>query len=65
MTATVSEDAELSFWSSAALDSLLRRHPEFCMKLLNILGEKMTAMQQMQRAMLGGERATVTQTAIV
>ena len=40
MTATVTEDAELGFWSPEMLESLLRDHPEFCCQLLAILGEK-------------------------
>jgi len=38
MTATVTEDAELCFWSPDALDSLLRQRPDFCQPLLAILG---------------------------
>ena len=40
MTATVTEDAELGFWSPEMLESLLRDHPEFCCQLLAILGER-------------------------
>ncbi len=38
MTATVTDDAELGFWSLEALDSLLRRRSELCRPLLAILG---------------------------
>ena len=38
MTATVTEDAELGFWSPEALDSLLRGRPDLCRPLLAILG---------------------------
>ena len=41
MTATVTEDAELGFWSPEALDSLLHNRPDLCRQLLVILGEKM------------------------
>ena len=41
MTATVTEDAELGFWSPEALDSLLHNRPDLCQQLLVILGEKM------------------------
>lgn len=38
MTATVTEDAELGFWSFEQLDSLLQRQPDFCRQLLEVLG---------------------------
>ena len=38
MTATVTEDAELGFWSPEALDSLLQERPDLCRPLLAILG---------------------------
>jgi CRP-like cAMP-binding protein len=38
MTATVTEDADLGFWSPEALDSLLEKRPDLCRPLLGILG---------------------------
>jgi CRP-like cAMP-binding protein len=52
MTATVTEDAELGFWSPAALDALLRDHPELCQQLLTILGERLIENNELQRALL-------------
>ncbi len=40
MTATVTEDAELGFWSPEALDSLLHNRPDLCQQLLVILGDE-------------------------
>jgi CRP-like cAMP-binding protein len=40
MTATVTEDAELGFWSPDALDSLLHNRPDLWQPLLAILGER-------------------------
>jgi CRP-like cAMP-binding protein len=48
MTATVTEDAELGFWSPEALDSLLHSHPDLCRQLLVILGEKMAENYQFE-----------------
>jgi len=52
MTATVTEDAELGFWSPDALDSLLRKRPELCQPLLAILGEKIAENHEVERALL-------------
>lgn len=52
MTATVTEDAELGFWSLSALDSLLRNRPDLCRQLLVILGEKMAENYELQEASL-------------
>jgi len=52
MTATVTEDAELVFWSLRDLDSLLQKRPDFCRQLLEILGERMAENQKMMKAML-------------
>jgi CRP-like cAMP-binding protein len=52
MTATVTEDAELAFWSLRDLDSLLQERPDFCRQLLEILGERMAENQKMMKAML-------------
>jgi len=52
MTATVTEDAELGFWSPDALDSLLRKHPDLCPPLLAILGAKIAENHEVERALL-------------
>lgn len=52
MTATVTEDAELGFWSPEALDSLLHNRPDLCRQLLVILGEKMAENYQLEEASL-------------
>jgi CRP-like cAMP-binding protein len=45
MTATVTEDAELVFWSLEALDSLLRKRPDLCPPLLAILEGRINVMK--------------------
>ena len=52
MTATVTEDAELGFWSPEALDSLLHNRPDLCPQLLVILGEKMAENYEREEASL-------------
>ena len=52
MTATVTEDADLGFWSFQALDALLRKRPDFCQELLAILGEKMAENQRIAKALM-------------
>ena len=61
MTATVTRDAELRFWSPEAFDTLLRNNPEFYPELLLILGEKLAESNQMQRAILMGESSILRQ----
>jgi|SRR5579864_2789715 len=56
MTATVTEDAELGFWSPDALDSLLRQRPDLCQLLLAILGMKVAEGHEMERASLIREK---------
>ena len=51
MTATVTEDAELGFWSPEALDSLLHNHPDFCQQLLVTLGEKMAENYELEESL--------------
>jgi len=46
MTATVTQDAELGFWTPEALRSLLLDHPELCQQLLTVLGEKTVELQK-------------------
>lgn len=55
MTATVTEDSELGFWSSEMLESLLHDHPEFCCQLLAILGKRVIEGNEMQKALLTGD----------
>jgi CRP-like cAMP-binding protein len=52
MTATVTEAAELGFWSLEALDSLLHNRPDLCQQLLTILGEKMAENYELQETSL-------------
>jgi len=51
MTATVMEEAELGFLDRKELDTLLRRNPDYCRTLLNILGEKMAENQKIAKAL--------------
>lgn len=51
MTATVTQDAELSVWSRSALDVLLRKRRDFCQQLLVILGEKMAESQALAKSL--------------
>ena len=51
MTATVTQDAELSVWSHSTLDALLRKRRDFCQQLLTILGEKMAESQALAKAL--------------
>ena len=39
MTATVTEDAALGFWTQEALESLLREHPELCHEFLAVMAD--------------------------
>jgi CRP-like cAMP-binding protein len=50
MTATVTEDAELGFWTAHALDLLLRTRRDLCQQLLVILGKRMAENQQVMKA---------------
>jgi len=54
MTATVTEDAELGFWSPGALDSLLRKRPDLCQPLLAILGGRIAQSHEVERALPTG-----------
>src|SRR5579859_8170248 len=51
MTATVTEDAELGFWSPEALDSLLHHRPDLCQQLLVTLGEKMAENYKLEESL--------------
>jgi CRP-like cAMP-binding protein len=59
MTATVTEDADLGYWSPDALDSLLRTHPDFCQPLLAILGAKIAENHEVERALLARDKQPV------
>jgi CRP-like cAMP-binding protein len=48
MTATVTEDGELGYWSPDAFDSLLRTHSDLCQPLLAILGEKIAENHEVE-----------------
>jgi CRP-like cAMP-binding protein len=51
MTATVTQDAELSVWSHLTLDALLHERRNFCQQLLTILGEKMAESQALAKTL--------------
>jgi CRP-like cAMP-binding protein len=61
MTATVTEDAELVFWSLRELDSLLQKRSDFCRQLLEILGERMAENQKMMKALLSKDQQPLEQ----
>ena len=61
MTATVTEAAELVFWSLSELDSLLQKRPDFCRQLLEILGERMAENQKMMKALLSKDQLPLEQ----
>ena len=65
MTATVVEDAEFSFWSFTALNTLLRKHRDFCQQLLTILGERMAESQAVAKALAYGERSSLQRSVVV
>jgi CRP-like cAMP-binding protein len=54
MTATVIEDAELSYWSFDVLKALLRKRKDFCEQLLTILGQKMAENQALAKSLAYG-----------
>lgn len=58
MTATVTEDAELGFWSPDELDSLLRQRPDLCQLRLAILGMKIAEGHETERVLLTRDRQT-------
>ena len=58
MTATVTEDVELAFWSPEALDSLLHSRPDLCQQLLMIMGEKMAENYELQKASIRKAQGT-------
>lgn len=52
MTATVTEDAELGFWSPEALESLLRERPALCQELLAIMAERLAENHELMKALV-------------
>ena len=48
MTATVTEDADLSFWTPRRLHSLLRERPDICRMLMAILKERIAEYHAME-----------------
>lgn len=65
MTATVSEDAELGFWSPTELDALLCDHPDICQQLLSIMGERLADNQATMKALLKGNTPPVSNAKVV
>ncbi|MGC2194010.1 MAG: Crp/Fnr family transcriptional regulator [Terriglobales bacterium] len=65
MTATVTEDADLGFWSSQALDTLLRQRPDFCHELLAVLGERLAENQKVAKALLTRDEQPVRNSNVV
>ncbi len=63
MTATVTEDAELGFWSPEALDSLLHSRPDLCQQLLVILREKMAANYELEKSIAQEKQITAVRPA--
>ena len=55
MTATVTEDAVLSFWSPRRLQLLLRQRPGLCRVLMAILKEKIAENHAMEMRVLSQE----------
>jgi CRP-like cAMP-binding protein len=62
MTATVTEDAELGFWSPEALDFLLRQRPDFCQPLLAILAAKIAEGHEVERGLLARDNRAANET---
>jgi CRP-like cAMP-binding protein len=57
MTATVTEDAELVFWSPEALESLLRKQPDLSQPLLVILSTKVAENHDVERTFVDQQKA--------
>jgi CRP-like cAMP-binding protein len=56
MTATVTEDAEFSFWTLEALERLLQENPELCQELLGIMAERLAENHELMKALLKGRK---------
>ena len=59
MTATVTKDAELRYWTPEALESLLRTQPALCQPLLRILGERIAEDRDSEREFVGANGGRV------
>ena len=57
MTATVTEDAKLGFWTPDALESLLRSKPSLCQPLLVILGARVAENHDAERRFVDEKKA--------
>ena len=51
MTATVTEDAEVEFWTPGALNSLLQENPGLCQQLLALLCQRMAENNEIMKAL--------------
>ena len=51
MTATITEDAEVEFWTPEALHSLLLEHPGLCQQLLALLCQRMAENHEIMKAL--------------
>ena len=65
MTATVTEDAVLGYWSRNALECLLRERPQYYRELLEILGERLAENQKLMKAQLSGDEQPVLESQVV
>jgi CRP-like cAMP-binding protein len=62
MTATVSEDACLSFIPLSALRSLLKHRPDLCRVLLAMLGKIIADNKDQQQRLFNGDQYTISHT---
>jgi CRP-like cAMP-binding protein len=53
MTATVTEDADLIHWTPEALNALLRKRPDICQVILEILGKRVAESSELQKTLNG------------
>jgi CRP-like cAMP-binding protein len=51
MTATVTEDAELGFWSPGTLHALLSGNPELCQQLLVLMSQRVAENSEILKAL--------------
>jgi CRP-like cAMP-binding protein len=57
MTATVTEEAELGFWTPDALEALLHNQPDLCQLLLVILTTKLAESHDVEKTFVDREKA--------
>jgi CRP-like cAMP-binding protein len=55
MTATVTEDAELSVWTPEELNGLLAARPDICQQLLALMAERIAENREILKAILSGD----------